>query len=249
MDNHIKYQNPPLVEAVFELYFKTEKWNGIVPGKFYEFIKDEFPIISQSPSGFGISFDANGFRIGNDNVELIQFKNNSSNTIIQLTNRFISVNKLPNYDGWENYLKVILYAFDNIKKVLDDIRIERIGLKTINKIDIQDHSVEKLKEFFNVYPQLPVFNDDGCSDVFSSFNINLETPISSNDEVFSLTIASIKPDENLKAPVFFQLYVTRLKNVSNDVKEWVEYAHLKLKKVFESALTTTCKNRFNNVSN
>ncbi len=38
------YREPPVVEALCEIYFADSTWDDTVPGTFYEEIKDEFPV-------------------------------------------------------------------------------------------------------------------------------------------------------------------------------------------------------------
>ena len=74
MDKTRKYKNPPLVEAVFELFYEASNWNPAIPGEFYSLINKDYPVITQSPSRFGVAFGAKGIQIGSGSNELTQYK-------------------------------------------------------------------------------------------------------------------------------------------------------------------------------
>ena len=131
-----KYKNPPLTEAIFEIFFTTKDWSPIVPGVFYNEVKANFPNITQAlRGGLGISFDASGFQIGTGPSDLVQYKSKDNSAIIQLSHGLFTVNKLPPYEGWEGYRNVILEALRALRKVVQIESIKRIGLKTINTRD------------------------------------------------------------------------------------------------------------------
>lgn len=243
MKNRKIYKNPPLVEAVFELFYTSSSWSSITPGMFYNEIKNKFPNITQNQGGFGIAFDGKGLKIGSGNSDLTQYKNSNNDTIIQLSSNLLTVNKLPEYKGWESFLEVITYAIDILKHIVNIEKINRIGLKTLNKIDIESHSIDQLKKYFYVYPNLP----SNINNNLNSIQINLESPIIENQEILAILLATLKKEPNYEAPVMFQIYMTRINNIPENYIEWLQDAHDKLSKTFESSLTEFCKKQFDHV--
>ncbi|GCC52434.1 TIGR04255 family protein [Chryseotalea sanaruensis] len=238
-----KYKNPPLTEAVFEIFFTCKDWSPIVPGIFYNEIKSDFPNISQASGGaFGISFDASGFQIGPGSNDLTQYKSPDNSTIIQLSNGLFTVNKLPRYEGWENYRKVILSAVTSLEKSVKIERINRIGLKTINKIDLNKHTYENFRKSYNVFPSIPqgVLSND-----LSSIQLNIETPAVPETEILALSLVTLKKEPKYEAPSMLQLYYTRIKdNEGLEIKEWLEVAHSALHKAFDTIITEQKKKEF-----
>lgn len=238
-----KYNNPPLVEAVFEMFFTSSAWSSIIPGLFYNEIKEKYPIITQNQGGFGIAFDNKSLNIGPSNNQLTQYKNNSGDTIIQLAGNLLTVNKLPKYTGWESYLETIIFAVETLKRVIRIDRIDRIGLKAINKIDIKINSIEQLKKYINIYPNI----SSNPNIEVSSIQINLESQIIENTEVCSILVGTLRKEPNYEAPILFQIYVTRINTIPEDYKSWVEHAHTQLSETFESSLTQFCKDECDKV--
>jgi len=239
-----KYKKPPLTEAVFELFFNSSNWSPAIPGMFYNLVKDKYPIITQSPGGFGVSFGPGSIQMGPGNNDLTQFKSTDGSSIIQLSNNLFTVNKLPEYGGWNSYKALILEAVENLKKVLDLTKLNRIGLKAINKIDVKSHTYENFTNFFNVYPRIP----DGLTPNINSIQLNFETPIEINKEILAVSLATLNREKDYEAPVLFQIYFTKIRDVEVDeVEEWVEIAHKHLHNAFDLSLTKNCKDTFDNV--
>ena len=234
-----KYTNPPLVEAVFEFFYTSSSWSPVIPGMFFNEIKDKFPVITQNQGGFGFSIDASGVILGGGHNELTQYKNITNDTIIQLSGNLLTVNKLPKYSGWESYLETITYAINALNRVIKVDKINRIGLKAINKIDIKNHTIEQFKYHFNIYPTLPVNINS-----LNSIQINIESPVIENKEILAISLNSLRKEPNYEAPVMFQIYVTRIIDVPENIIEWTEQAHKLLYTTFDNSLTIDCKNNF-----
>ncbi len=238
-----KYKNPPLTEAVFEIFFTCKDWSPIVPGLFYNEIKSDFPNISQAPGGaFGIAFDTSGFQIGPGSNDLTQYKSFDNSTIIQLSNGLFTVNKLPHYEGWENYRGVIQSAVASLRKVVKIETINRVGLKAINKIDLKKHTYENFKGCFNVFPSIPqgILSND-----LSSIQLNIETPVVPETEILALLLLTLRKEPKYEAPAMLQLYYTRIKdNKDIKIEEWLEKAHSALHKAFDDTVTEQKKKEF-----
>jgi uncharacterized protein (TIGR04255 family) len=243
MSKFKRYKKPPLIEAIFELFYKTPNWSPVIPGLFYNEIKEKFPNISSNQTGFGVLLGPQGLKIGGGNSELTQYKNIENNTTVQLTSGFLTVNKLPEYDCWTTYKETIYYAIEAFKRSLPSVEIVRLGLKFINKIDIgSSHSYDNFKKYFEVYPLIPKNFENNLS----SIQINLESPIIQDTEILAISLLSLKKEQNFNSPIMFQLYFTRIKDLSEVVVEnWLEQAYAKLYETFDNSLTKTCKNGFN----
>ena len=65
----------------------------------------------------------------------------------------LTVNRVPEYKAWENFMPSIIKALHTLKNVMEINTIERIGLKYINKINAgEKHSFENFTKLFNLYP-------------------------------------------------------------------------------------------------
>lgn len=236
-----KYKYPPITEAVFEIFFQAENWSPATPGAFYSLVKDQYPIITQSGNRFDISLGSDGVRIGSGNNNLTQFKSKDNSSIIQLSNNLMTVNKLPLYTGWESYSKMIHDAVKHLHEVLIIKEIKRVGLRTINKIDITSHTYENFRKSFNAYPHIP----DNAHEHVNSIQLNYEAPLNKSDEVLSVNLNTLKSDKEYKAPVLFQLYYTKLNGLKiSNLNKWLDEAHYQINNTFEKVVTVEQKKAF-----
>ena len=237
-----KYKNPPLTEAIFELFYESSNWSPATPGEFYNLIRDDYPIISQAGGGFGVSFGTKGIQIGSGSNDLTQYRSKDNHSIIQLSPNLFTVNRLPQYKGWESYKEMIIQAIGFLTKILDIARISRVGLRTINKVDIGQHTYENFKRVFNVYPVIP---NESIEGIVNSIQLNYETQVVDNTEVLAVNLATLRKEAGYKAPTQFQLYYTRMEDLTlNEVDSWLEVAHEHLHKTFETTLTEESKSSF-----
>jgi uncharacterized protein (TIGR04255 family) len=234
-----QFKNPPLIEVVFEIIYNTKNWGPIVPMLFYEKIKDLLPVVGQN-TGFGFELSKQSFKLQGGPDNITQFKNKDNDTIVQLSNRLFTVNKLPIYTGWESYFDIIQQAYNVFREVLPEVNIDKIGLKAINKIDIQKHHLDEVKKYFNYYPTLP----KNIGKNTSSIEMVVETPIQENEEILALRLQTIKKEPDYEAPVLFQYYVLRIANIPEDILEWASNAHGLIRDTFDKSLTSLSKEKF-----
>jgi uncharacterized protein (TIGR04255 family) len=241
MKKNKKYNNPPLVEVIFEVFYSSNSWSAIIPGLFYNEIKERFPNVSQN-LGIGISLDGKGLKIGNGNGDLSQFKNEKNDSLIQLSNNILTIHKLPKYEGWDSYLETIEFVLKAFHKIIKPEKILRLGLKSLNKIDIKTASIEGLSNNIKIYPSIPEtqhFNSN-----FNSLQLNFEFPINHNKELISIQIATLKKEPSYEVPVLLQIYILRTADFDLDFIEWLSNSHNILIETFENSLTNTCKKTF-----
>ncbi len=242
MEETKKFKNPPLIESVFELFFQSSDWNPAIPGIYYSKVNSTYPIITQSTGGLGIALGPQGVQIGSGHNQLTQFKSSDNSSIIQLSNNLLTVNKLPKYNGWKSYKKMILDAVDNLSETLDVQAINRIGLRAVNKIDVKAHDLVNFKESFNVYPKIP----EGVANDFNSLQLNYETPFP-NNEVLAIKFTTVRKEQGYNAPVIFTLHYAKLSSLEmNSIEKWLDKAHMKLHSAFNSIITTGKKKEFDN---
>jgi uncharacterized protein (TIGR04255 family) len=241
MPKTTKYKNPPLTEAIFEFFFESENWTPAAPGLFYSSVNKDYPIITQAQNGLGFILGMGGFQVETGNNQLTQYKSADGSSIIQLSNGLLTVNKLPEYSGWESYRETILDALRKLQDVVKIKKINRLGLKTLNKIDIKSYSFSEYKKNYTIYPSLP----ESLNYEWNSIQLNLEVPKNEGNDTLAISVATILKEPKFDAPTMMQLYFTRTKNADLvNPQEWIEGAHINLKNLFESSLTEYCKANF-----
>jgi uncharacterized protein (TIGR04255 family) len=240
----MKYDKSPLIEVVFEISFNAaNKWNDVIPGLFYSKIEKRFPKISPRINNIGIT--NNSLQVAKS-VNTTLYKNEEENTIVQLSNNIFSVNKLPNYEGWDKFISDIDYAYKSFREIIElhlsPIQVNRIGLRYINKIDIEKHSVSNLKNYLNIYPNLPAYIDS-----INAIQIALESQHQKegiNKNILSINIATLKQDAQYKAPILFEIdYLNQFNVDLSKYKEWLIDSHEEIDNVFDLSLTEMSKRK------
>ncbi|NJO88879.1 MAG: TIGR04255 family protein [Chloroflexia bacterium] len=181
-----------------------------------------------------------GIAINQGTANVSVFKNDEGNKIIQLSNNMLTVNRLPSYIGWENFEQDIIESLDALKKNIEIKLYNRVGLKFINKIDIEESTIDGLKKYFEAYPNYISKNKN-----IKGMQYLMEFPIEGNNEINSILIATILPEKGYKVPIIYQLYAAKISNLRfSEFEEWISNAHIKLKKLFQDNLTDFCKRKF-----
>lgn len=145
MTSPIKYPNPPIQEAICEIHF--ERPEGLTPNELntiQPLWKASYPqqqIVAEKSFQFEFSvqrIDAQSKEMGN---KLIARSEDGKN-LAQLGPRFLAVNRLRPYIGWEEeFRETIIARFHEAQGQYGFTTVSRIGLRYINKIDLEQAPV------------------------------------------------------------------------------------------------------------
>jgi len=148
-------KNPPLAEAICEFVFDSTSWDWAIPGQLYEKVKGDFPEKSEI-KGFDIEIKMDGSAPENKvnaAPDRIQFKNTETNILIQVGPRGLTVNKLKPYTTWDEYKAVVFDIYGKFLQLIENPKIERIGLRYINPLFPGD--INHINEVLKIFPNWP----------------------------------------------------------------------------------------------
>ena len=171
-----KLKNPPLLEALCEFRFQPDDpWDWTVPGRFYEKVKDQFPL-REEVRGVSIHVDARSGMSTPPTVspQRIRFKNSANSAMLQCGPRFLAVNQLQPYSRWEAFRALILEAFEKYVSVVEEITLARIGLRYINRIALS--AGEAPSEKITVFPAFPKPLQKPAPAFFQRYELQYEEP-------------------------------------------------------------------------
>src|SRR6266480_439166 len=155
-----KYPNPPIQEAICEIHFAIEdslsanrierlktRWAGEYPNQ-----------TMNEEKGVHLQMGAEGVRI-DENVlgKRLICRTKDGNRLVQLSGRFLAVNQLRPYPGWEEgYRNTILARLSDVESELGTMPIRRTGLRYINRIEVPENPVnwENWFNFALPFPKL-----------------------------------------------------------------------------------------------
>ena len=244
-----QYPNSPIREVVCEFRFQDDgHWDGAAPGLFYSVLSEEFPrrlagdqssVGAEAPTelpnlfppqlqqlGLGLQVVTHGplrfWREGDD-----------SGYIAVSPYRF-SVHHFQPYPSWEGLRDIVFKGAQAYEEVLKPTKIERIGLRYINDINLGASPVE-LDTYFDFHP----FTGANLPQNFSRFHCLVQLDFESKRDSLLLQIGS-KPDTGGKDALIvldldYFLADKQGLNLEESI-EWVDKAHANLEGVFEGCL-------------
>lgn len=230
------YDKPPLIEALCEFQFIPSKpWDMTIPGLFYGKIQENFP---EKQQRLGLSLKLQ--RGEKDNVleqnvqQQMQFFRKDKSALVQIGPDFLSVNQLRPYPTWQNFNPVILENLRIYNEIANPSGFKRIGLRYINKVDIEKANVA-LEQYFNFYPSVP----PGLSKIRSGINVRIEIPYDKSNKLI-LTLATLIPEKPGMISILLDIdYIADIPGCLpiDQAPSWIEQAHEKIEEAFEACIT------------
>ena len=237
-----KLKKSPIAEALCELRFTSEgQWDFTIPGLIYEQVKNKFPIKEQQ-IGIEMQFrpTEKGFEHKIEQASpRTQFFRRDRKALLQVAPDLFVINHLKPYPSWGKFKHLILNNFQLYRTVAEPKGFKRIALRYINKINIDNNSIN-LEDYFTFYPSTP---SELPQDIVG-FISRVEISYCDDRDRLLITLASTKPEKpNIVSIILDMDYImNKPETVSmNSFDEWIEEAHATIKTTFESCITDKCK--------
>ncbi|HWP93153.1 MAG TPA: TIGR04255 family protein [Thermodesulfobacteriota bacterium] len=239
-----KYLNPPIIEAVCEFRLSSNsKWDLTIPGLIYERVRNEFPNkeqrlvqeveITQGPQGVQQQIRSS---------ERVLFLTNDRKTFIQVGPQLLAINCLKPYPTWEGFKPLIEKAFNALIKTVNVDKLQRIGLRYINRIEISSPSIN-LDDYFEFRP----FLGKSLPQDMASFIVQCSLVFFDGRDSCKVQLTNALPEkpENLGFLLDLDYFLAHPQTVSVDEAiEWVEGAHQKVEEIFEGCITQSLREIF-----
>jgi uncharacterized protein (TIGR04255 family) len=202
-------QNPPVAEAVIDISIESKPMLNLESSDVEdEDFKKNFPVkepINQFESQFNLSSDSETLPTHTKEKVGYSYKSEDRTVLMQHRINGFSYHKLPKYLGWPEFKPLAMKYWLEYQKLQKNIKIQRLGLRFVNVIDI-DGSPES---FFKI--PSPTF---GVSNQVSSFGCKYSLKLDNN---YSSTIIVGQIDKQgqkylLDIDIFKQ-------DISNDISQ------------------------------
>jgi uncharacterized protein (TIGR04255 family) len=151
-----RYESPPVVEALCELYFTASQWDPTLQGLFYERVREEYPQKSQLDQ-VGIELRVAPGQAATRSISgepRMRYTKQDSSRMLQVGRDLLVVNQLTPYSHYEEWREVVHNNLTLYRELAGPKGIAALGLRYINRITIPGDSV-KMEEFFRVYAEIP----------------------------------------------------------------------------------------------
>ena len=156
-----RYRHPPIEEATCEIRFvPSDAWDPTMPGLVYGELRSEYPAkpVTQGLIEAGIKVTPDGpdgpSVLVRQDLHRVQFRSEDGRRIAAVGPDVLSVHLLRPYTSWEAFREQIRAAIGVYVKVAAPIGISRIGVRYINRIEVQASTVD-LPIYFTSPPDPP----------------------------------------------------------------------------------------------
>ena len=248
-----QYQNPPIREAVCEFrYQEGTHWDWAAPGQIYAALASEFPRRLPIEQGNG-----------SPNVQLSQvsppvlqqlvlrlgfqgearfWRESDESGHIAVSPYRLGVHHRKPYPSWKGFSEIIGKCAKAYQEVLKPTKVQRIGLRYINDINLGRGTVE-LEDFFDFYP----FVGHTISQNLSRFQCMIQINFEDARDSLTLQIMRTRQPEGGNAQVTLDLdyFLVQPDSIElSETTEWLETAHSNLESVFEGCLKDSARELF-----
>lgn len=234
MREEIIYANAPIIEAVFELKFKTQcEFNAEEFDRFYQLIKEDFPTrkdVNTQVLGFTIGSKVGQAPVARE-MKGQRYFSSDSKDVLHLTCDSFAYSRLTPYTKWQDALPRFLSNYEKLLKITPKIHPARLGLRYINKWSfLADEIDEYLKikpafdngdELFMVSQSLMTFKVvHPTTGAKGDVRLQLKPKSSSQGVMLEASFdIFVNNDVQTKDAIDFEAAFLKLRNLKNDIFE------------------------------
>ena len=248
VSDYIVFPNAPITEAILDI--RAELPDGVDLSTFEEFqenIKDRFQERKtrhsyQAEFKFTPGKEESAPIIPKGGADGYFFRSTNENKVVQTRLDGFSFNKLKPYEDWAKFSTEAFHLWQLYKGITKPIRVIRIALRYINRIEIPTHFAD-FNEYILTNPQIA----PGLPQALAHFFMRIEVP---NDEIGAMAIITEtlqKPTELGKLPLIFDIDVVKRDSYTGDMTEiWPDFEQLRAFKnaIFFNSITEKTKELF-----
>lgn len=243
------YTNPPVVEALAEVYFVEANWDMAIPGLFYERIRDRFPKRRQvGQVSVNVEIGPQGIdpKLAQSSMARVQFLTDDESQIVQVGQDVLVVNQLRPYPRFPDWSPLVAEMLAIYREVARPTGFSRVGVRYINKV-VLPGDVFELSDYFKLYPEVP----DELGSPYGPFVMRVEShPPLHMDHALSTTFGSSETDDG-KPALLLDFYDTlALPSPGNLdlVPQFVSDAHDNIEAAFEHTIGDKARELFQEVA-
>ena len=244
-----QYPNSPIREVVCEFRYQEDgHWDGAAPGLVYSALRSEFPrrLPDEKPDvGVGSSSESSnllppqlqqlglGLRVVTHGP-LRFWKEDDDTGYIAVAPYVLSIHHFKPYPSWAGLSEIVNKAAAAYRQVLNPKKVQRIGLRYINHINIGTNPVA-LEEYFDFYP----FVGPNMPQNLSRFHCLVELEFEDFRDSLIVRIGSEQDPQESEGHIVLDLDYFLAQPEQLDLEsapDWLEQAHANLKSVFEGCL-------------
>lgn len=239
-----KYKNPPVVEALCEIYFHESKWDGTLPGLFFEKVKESYPKkreLEQIGVQVSVSKETQAAQVQRG-ARRIQFIKEDGSRLIQIENNLLVINQLRPYPKFEDWKPVVDEMLGYYSEVAQPRGIRQMGVRYINRVIIPAPEF-KMEDYFNLYPEVP----ESLGAMHGRFMMRLEIPPKHKDHGLMVTFGTAPPESpgtSAEMLDIYDIFALPQPFPLKDVDKYIIEAHENIEAAFENSITSKARKLF-----
>ena len=243
-----QYPNPPLVETIVDIVFEPgDPWTILVPGRMYDLIREDYPVIE--PVHFGDEqVEDLAQRWSGVFLQRIHVLSEDRSRIVQLGPNQITLNFLRPYPGWTELLPIITRLIGHYLNVAKPKRISRMALRYVNQIDVPPPPAP-IESLFEFRPFIgSVGNGEQSTPGLHAFLLGGDFEYDDDGPALRVQLVSGEPVQDGGAMYILDLdyRVTDDRPPSlQDFGAWLDKAHQRIEASFERIITATVRSIMN----
>jgi uncharacterized protein (TIGR04255 family) len=237
------YDLPPLLEANCEFRFDASSdWDLTMPGQIYAQLAGRLPEKEQAQSvDSSIGVGTGGVQQTLQTQERLKISSEPDGEVVLVGAHYVLVTKLRPYNTWDEYLPLILEAYEAYVGIAAPRGLHRMGLRYVNRLEIPANPAE-LEDFLDYYP----FTGPGLPPAMDSFLVGATFPQGDSDSI-KVQLASAYVVQPEISPVLLDLdYAMQVPGAValDEVRDWLETAHERLEGIFEGIVKEPLRSTF-----
>lgn len=240
-----RFSNPPIQEALCEIFFDEYSWDDTIPGRIYAEIKDEFKIkkqlrsvqveVSIAPGG------ESGTKVRNL-VPRVQFVREQGDRIVQVAPGLLVVNQLTPYGSFEDWRPTLLKMIELYRSLTRAAKVKKIGFRYLDRIVLKGSAIE-MKNFFRIFPQIP----ETLTTVHGPFVLRVSIPSRHSGHETLVTFGTTPQGATNAISFMLDLYNKFIPGAENNdvsIEREVDIAQRELETVFLNCITPRLAKQF-----
>jgi uncharacterized protein (TIGR04255 family) len=239
-----KYKRPPITEAVIEIRFETPVEPSTIDKAVARF-RDRYPLTElQNTLGLQLDGQRGSMQI-EQKVTGVKLTSLDGTEVLMIGTSAFSASCLAPYPGWEAFYGRAEREWRDWKKVVGYRKIQRIGVRYINRIDVPSEpgALVRIEDYLNFYPQAP----SGLAFPMTQYAMQVVAPLGEDNCNVVLNSTSVPSPLLNHASFVFDVDMSRDGDVpQKDDEVWAFVSRLRGHKnrVFESCVTDQAKALF-----
>lgn len=241
MDRERRYSKAPITEALIDI--QVEGAEGLTP---LLLAGCQNPVLSEYPTKRELKTNFAQFKLGSQPTVSatsedvgFAFVSPDGKQLFQVRTNGFTANRLAPYASWETFSQEARRLWNIYRETAKPIRITRIALRYINRIDIPTPQVE-LKDYFHTSPEVA----KGLPQSMAGFFMQILLPLDDAKASVNIVETVVEPPQPGTVSVILDLDFFRTQELPVTEEEvWDLFEVLRVKKnvVFDACITEKTK--------